>query len=328
MFLPGIPLLTEICYRKLLCPLQGDNSQTVLSEYYEVLLSDVWNVSENVHEVLLVGDWLFACAPTLLAADPAGEWGDLGEFPENLQWEALIDVLRGCVKIHMHCYETVDLDDFVCRIPLAPSHTFNAPSSSIDLTLSSSNAHGLSLSLTTGADDIFKQLADAPLHYQFCLLARRSDITFRGPARQGGRAFCILHMHHFLSPIAITFSIDQIFQAPEAAHIPGPLLPLLFFQLWHLPMALRAPPHNICIPPKDALQHPGHKSPPVPSLKSPFSTRDTNDFAVKLLTFSAPSCILPRTLSYIQRNPLAPSRTSNAPFGDVSAPWSQPSTHP
>ncbi|KLO16031.1 composite domain of metallo-dependent hydrolase [Schizopora paradoxa] len=34
-------------------------------------------------------------------------------FPENLQWEALVDVLRGRVKVHVHCYETVDLDDVV-----------------------------------------------------------------------------------------------------------------------------------------------------------------------------------------------------------------------
>ncbi|KAG1735493.1 hypothetical protein EDB19DRAFT_1723762 [Suillus lakei] len=50
--LPGVPPLTEICYRKLLCPLQGDSSRIVLSEYYEVPLSDVWNVPENVREVL------------------------------------------------------------------------------------------------------------------------------------------------------------------------------------------------------------------------------------------------------------------------------------
>ncbi|KAG2132040.1 hypothetical protein DEU56DRAFT_739721, partial [Suillus clintonianus] len=29
----------------------------------------------------------------------AGEWEDLGEFPDNLQWEVLVDVLRGCVKV-------------------------------------------------------------------------------------------------------------------------------------------------------------------------------------------------------------------------------------
>ncbi|OSC98900.1 carbohydrate esterase family 9 protein [Trametes coccinea BRFM310] len=42
-----------------------------------------------------------------------GEWAGLGEFPEDLQWEALVDVLRGRVKVNTHCYETVDLDDLV-----------------------------------------------------------------------------------------------------------------------------------------------------------------------------------------------------------------------
>ncbi|KAI0361764.1 carbohydrate esterase family 9 protein [Trametes cingulata] len=42
-----------------------------------------------------------------------GDWAGLGEFPEDLQWEALVDVLRGRVKVQNHCYETVDLDDMV-----------------------------------------------------------------------------------------------------------------------------------------------------------------------------------------------------------------------
>lgn len=29
----------------------------------------------------------------------AGEWNGLGNFPEDLQWEALVDVLRGRVKV-------------------------------------------------------------------------------------------------------------------------------------------------------------------------------------------------------------------------------------
>jgi hypothetical protein len=29
----------------------------------------------------------------------AGLWSDLAEFPEDLQWEALVDVLRGKVKV-------------------------------------------------------------------------------------------------------------------------------------------------------------------------------------------------------------------------------------
>ena len=29
----------------------------------------------------------------------SGDWEDLGKFPEDLQWEALVDVLRGRVKV-------------------------------------------------------------------------------------------------------------------------------------------------------------------------------------------------------------------------------------
>ncbi|KAI0643970.1 composite domain of metallo-dependent hydrolase [Trametes meyenii] len=56
-----------------------------------------------------------------------GQWAGLGEFPEDLQWEALVDVLRGRVKVHTHCYETVDLDDLVrisneFKFPIAAFH--------------------------------------------------------------------------------------------------------------------------------------------------------------------------------------------------------------
>lgn len=30
----------------------------------------------------------------------AGQWEGLGTYPEDLQWEALVDVLRGRVKVH------------------------------------------------------------------------------------------------------------------------------------------------------------------------------------------------------------------------------------
>ncbi|KAJ7164022.1 carbohydrate esterase family 9 protein [Mycena crocata] len=41
------------------------------------------------------------------------EWEGLGEFPESLQWEALVDVVRGRVKVQIHCYEAVDFDGLV-----------------------------------------------------------------------------------------------------------------------------------------------------------------------------------------------------------------------
>ncbi|KAF9474768.1 carbohydrate esterase family 9 protein [Pholiota conissans] len=54
-----------------------------------------------------------ATQDTYCAKALRGEWNGLGDFPENLQWEALVDVLRGRVKIHNHCYEAVDLDGIV-----------------------------------------------------------------------------------------------------------------------------------------------------------------------------------------------------------------------
>ncbi|GLB37488.1 putative carbohydrate esterase family 9 protein [Lyophyllum shimeji] len=52
----------------------------------------------------------------------ASQWDNLGEYPEDLQWEALVDVLRGRVKVHNHCYEATDLDGIV-RL----SNEFNFP---------------------------------------------------------------------------------------------------------------------------------------------------------------------------------------------------------
>ncbi|KAF8076559.1 carbohydrate esterase family 9 protein [Lyophyllum atratum] len=58
----------------------------------------------------------------------AGLWDIAGsEFPESLKWEALVDVLRGKVKISNHCHEVVDLDDIVrlgieFQFPIASFH--------------------------------------------------------------------------------------------------------------------------------------------------------------------------------------------------------------
>ena len=43
----------------------------------------------------------------------ANDWADLGAFPDDFQWDPLVDVLRGRVKVHTHCYEAVDFDSFV-----------------------------------------------------------------------------------------------------------------------------------------------------------------------------------------------------------------------
>jgi imidazolonepropionase-like amidohydrolase len=61
------------------------------------------------------------------AAARDGRWNGLGAFPQSLQWEALVDVLRGRVKVHTHCYEAVDLDGLVrlsneFKFPIAAVH--------------------------------------------------------------------------------------------------------------------------------------------------------------------------------------------------------------
>jgi hypothetical protein len=49
----------------------------------------------------------------------AGLWNDPEikgkSFPFDLQWEALVDVLRGRVKVNCHTYETEDID-FLKRV--------------------------------------------------------------------------------------------------------------------------------------------------------------------------------------------------------------------
>jgi hypothetical protein len=58
----------------------------------------------------------------------AGLWESIdSKFPDSFQWEMLVDVLRGRVRISNHCYEAVDLDDIVrltneFRFPIASFH--------------------------------------------------------------------------------------------------------------------------------------------------------------------------------------------------------------
>ena len=43
----------------------------------------------------------------------AGKWEGLGDFPEEFKWDQLVEVLRGRVKVHTHCYEATDFDGFI-----------------------------------------------------------------------------------------------------------------------------------------------------------------------------------------------------------------------
>jgi hypothetical protein len=48
-----------------------------------------------------------AAQDAFCAAAERGLWDQIRdkEFPESLQWEMLVDVLRGRVKVNNHCYE-------------------------------------------------------------------------------------------------------------------------------------------------------------------------------------------------------------------------------
>ncbi|KAF7969722.1 hypothetical protein HWV62_26130 [Athelia sp. TMB] len=56
-----------------------------------------------------------------------GIWEQLGPFPDDLEYEAVVDILRGKVKVQTHCYEAVDIDNFVrlsneFKFPVAAFH--------------------------------------------------------------------------------------------------------------------------------------------------------------------------------------------------------------
>ncbi|KAF7312052.1 Carbohydrate esterase family 9 protein [Mycena indigotica] len=57
----------------------------------------------------------------------SNDWEGLGEYPESLQWESLVDVLRGKVKVNVHCYMAEDFDGLVrlsneFEFPIAAFH--------------------------------------------------------------------------------------------------------------------------------------------------------------------------------------------------------------
>ncbi|KIY48772.1 hypothetical protein FISHEDRAFT_65620 [Fistulina hepatica ATCC 64428] len=70
------------------------------------------NAYETARKIKVKQDEYCEAALNIVDALPSA-LSALGDFPYELQWEALVDVLRGRVKVHNHCYETVDLDNMV-----------------------------------------------------------------------------------------------------------------------------------------------------------------------------------------------------------------------
>ncbi|KAF8805276.1 hypothetical protein BYT27DRAFT_7297664 [Phlegmacium glaucopus] len=95
--------------------------------YKQTRMDAQWNFRNAYNEAKKVKD----AQDEFCAKVEAETWGSLaGEvdnFPESLQWEALVDVLRGRVKLSVHCYEAVDLDGIVrlsneFQFPVASFH--------------------------------------------------------------------------------------------------------------------------------------------------------------------------------------------------------------
>ncbi|KAI0342081.1 carbohydrate esterase family 9 protein [Trametopsis cervina] len=99
----------------------GENPDRV---YSATRMDTVWAFREAYHKAFEIKKAQDEYCSRALA----GEWEGLdATFPEDYQWEALVDVLRGRVKVHTHCYETVDLDDLVrvtneFQFPIAAFH--------------------------------------------------------------------------------------------------------------------------------------------------------------------------------------------------------------
>ncbi|KAK0452688.1 carbohydrate esterase family 9 protein [Armillaria borealis] len=98
----------------------GENPSGV---YEGTRMDTIWAFRQAYHTARSIRDKQDAYCTKALA----GQWSGLGDFPESLQWEALVDVLRGRVKIHNHCYEAVDLDGIVrlsqeFKFPIAAFH--------------------------------------------------------------------------------------------------------------------------------------------------------------------------------------------------------------
>ncbi|GAA5934442.1 hypothetical protein JCM3775_000359 [Rhodotorula graminis] len=93
----------------------GENIRRV---YGQTRLDLAWNWRSNLDKARTLKRQQDKFCRRALAATRLGralvdDKGDIESFPDDLQLEALVDVLRGKVKVNTHCYETTDLDQYV-----------------------------------------------------------------------------------------------------------------------------------------------------------------------------------------------------------------------
>ncbi|GAA5909922.1 hypothetical protein JCM8208_000990 [Rhodotorula glutinis] len=93
----------------------GENIRRV---YGQTRLDLAWNWRSNLDKARTLKRQQDKFCRRALGASLSGralvdDKGEAESFPDDLQLEALVDVLRGKVKVNTHCYETTDLDQYV-----------------------------------------------------------------------------------------------------------------------------------------------------------------------------------------------------------------------
>ncbi|KAJ7464200.1 hypothetical protein B0H11DRAFT_2285094 [Mycena galericulata] len=98
----------------------GENPSRV---YSQTRMDSAWEFRRAYNEARKIKE----AQDAFCAAADEGLWDGRTPFPESLQWESLVDVLRGRVKLSVHCYEAVDLDQLIrlsneFKFPIASIH--------------------------------------------------------------------------------------------------------------------------------------------------------------------------------------------------------------
>ncbi|KAJ7649249.1 hypothetical protein B0H17DRAFT_1163743 [Mycena rosella] len=90
-------------------PLISNPPENTLRVHSQTRMDAAWNFRQAYNKACKVKH----AQDAFCAAAEKGLWDGKSPYPESLQWEALVDVLRGRVKVSVHCYEPVDLDSLI-----------------------------------------------------------------------------------------------------------------------------------------------------------------------------------------------------------------------
>ncbi|EIN11387.1 carbohydrate esterase family 9 protein [Punctularia strigosozonata HHB-11173 SS5] len=95
------------------------------SQYHQTRMDTIWAFRQAYDKARQIKE----AQDDYCHAALRGQWSSLAgrAFPDELQWEAMVDILRGKVKVQAHCYEPVDLDALVrisneFKFPIAAVH--------------------------------------------------------------------------------------------------------------------------------------------------------------------------------------------------------------